>query len=281
MSEQSISIFYVPNITTNFKIIKKDLNKQLSDIDEEIVQDNEDCSILTYGIADFWKTNNSYKKLIEPSGIVELSNKELQKSTKTNLEALYNHNSNYNMIIDNIKDEVDSLSSNEAESNNIEAQVIFLWKFKHYWSKSIAAKMNISKITVNKILKKFRQLVKSRQINNLKARAKANRVIKDSQIEEIKKYIESIDSKPLKLSMIKHAVWPYDSEAKPPSNSTISKVLKNKLKMSYKILHKWNTKRRDLQNQRLFIESLFLQTLLKESNIETIYIDEFKFSSRK
>ena len=53
MSEQSISKFYVPNITTNFKIIKKDLNKQLSDIYEEIVQDNEDCSILTYGIADF------------------------------------------------------------------------------------------------------------------------------------------------------------------------------------------------------------------------------------
>ena len=161
--------------------------------------------------------------------------------------------------------------------------MIFLWKFKHYWLKSIAAKMNISKITVNKILKKLRQLVKRRQINNLEARAKAkaNRVVKDSQIEEIKKYIESIDSKPLKLSMIKHAVWPYDSEAKPPSNSTISKVLKKKLKMSYKILHKWNTKRRDLQNQRLFIESLFLQTLLKESNIETIYIDEFKFSSRK
>ena len=259
------------------------MNKQLSDIDEEIVQDNEDCSILTYGIADFWKTNNSYKKLIESSGIVELSNKELQKSIKTNLEALYNLNSNYNTIVDNIKDEVDSLFLNEAESNNIETQVIFLWKFKHYWSKSIAAKMNISKITVNKMLKKFRQLVKSRQISNLKARAKAkaNQVIRDSQIEEIKKYIESIDSKPLKLSMIKNVVWPYDSEAKPPSNSIISKVLKKKLKMSYKILNKRNTKRRDLQNQRLFIESLFLQTLLKESNIETIYIDKFKFSSRK
>ena len=141
--------------------------------------------------------------------------------------------------------------------------------------------MNISKIKVNKILKKFRQLVKSRQIHNLKVRTKSNRVIKDSKIEEIKKYKESIDSKPLKLSMIKHTVWPFDFEAKPPSNSTITKVLKKKLKMSYKILHKWNTKRRDLQNQRLFIESLFLQILFKESNIETIYIEEFKFSSRK
>ena len=67
------------------------------------------------------KTNNCYKKLIKSYGIVELSNKELQKRIKTNLEALYNHNSNYNMIIDNIKDEVDNLCSNETERNNIEA----------------------------------------------------------------------------------------------------------------------------------------------------------------
>ena len=64
-----------------------------------IVQDNEDCSILTYWIVDFWNTKNSYKKLIESSGIAELSNRELQRSIKTNLEALYNHNSNYNMIL--------------------------------------------------------------------------------------------------------------------------------------------------------------------------------------
>ena len=54
--------------------------------------------------------------------------------------------------------------------------------------KSIAAKMNISTITVNKILKKFRLFVKSGQINNLKIRTKAKQVIKDSQIEEIKIY---------------------------------------------------------------------------------------------
>ena len=53
MSEQRISNFYVPNITTYYKIIKKDLNNQPSYINEEIVQDNDDCSIHTYGIADF------------------------------------------------------------------------------------------------------------------------------------------------------------------------------------------------------------------------------------
>ena len=32
--------------------------------------------------------------------------------------------------------------------------------------------------------------------------------------------------------------------------------------MSYKILHKWNTQRKDSQNQRIFIESLYLLTKL-------------------
>ena len=185
------------------------------------------------------------------------------------------------MQIDSTINENNYLSSNEANSNDNETQVVFLWKFKHYWSKSIAAKTNLSEIAVNKILTKFRLFVKRMQNKNLLASGKVNRVIKDSQIEQIKKYNESVDNKPLKIRMIKHAVWLYDSGNKPPWNSTISKVLRKKLKMSYKILHKWNTKRRDLQNQRLFIESLYLQTLLKESNIETIYIDEFKFSSRK
>ena len=33
--------------------------------------------------------------------------------------------------------------------------------------------------------------------------------------------------------------------------------------MPYKVLHKWNIKRKDPQNQRLFIESLYLQTNLR------------------
>ena len=80
----------------------------------------------------------------------------------------------------------------------------------------------------------------------------------------MKAYIESIDNTPLEISIIKNADWPIDSKTKPLCNSTISKGLKMKFKMSNKILHKWKAKRKDLQNQRLFIELLYLQTQLKE-----------------
>ena len=50
--------------------------------------------------------------------------------------------------------------------------------------------------------------------------------------------------------------------------------------MSYKVFHKWNTKRKDSQTQRLFIEYLYLQAKLRNEGIEAIYVDEFMFSSR-
>ena len=112
-------------------------------------------------------------------------------------------------------------------------------------------------------------------------RRRASRVIKDVQVEKIKEYVESIDSTPIKISMIKNSVWPADSGSKPLINFTISKILKKRLKMSYKILHKWNIKRNDGQNQLILIESLYMQAQLNENSIEAIYIDDFNFSSRK
>ena len=281
MNEQSISNFYTPNISTAVKIVKKNLDEPLPNIDQEMMEDNESYLMLDSGITDFWTINNSYKKLIESSEIAGKNNKELQKSLGAKLESLYNSKFGYKTPIDDIMNVEHNSNLNEVKSNDIEAQVVLLWRCKHYWSKSIAAKMDLSKIAVNKILAKYKLFVKSGRVKNLMTRRWVNQAITDDQIEKIKKYIESIDSTPLKISMIKNAVWPTDSGIKPPCNSTISKVLKKKLKMSYKILHKWNTKRRDLQNQRLFIESLYLQTQLKEIDIEAIYIDEFKFSSRK
>ena len=64
--------------------------------------------------------------------------------------------------------------------------------------------------------------------------------IHDNQLERMKAYIESIDNTPYKICMIKNAVWPLDSKTKPPCNSIISKILKKKLKLLYKIFQKWN-----------------------------------------
>ena len=109
-------------------------------------------------------------------------------------------------------------------------------------------------------------------------RRRASEVIRDDQVEKIKESVESIDSTPIMISMIRNYVWAADSGSNFPSNSTISKIVKKRLNMSFKILQKWSTKRNDEQNQRLLIESLYMQAQLKENSITAIFIDEFKFS---
>ena len=124
--------------------------------------------------------------------------------------------------------------------------------------------MNLSKFAINKILAKYKLFMKSRRAKNLKTRRRANKAIKNDQIEQIKNYIESKDNTPINISMIKNAVLPQDLGINPSCNSTISKLLKKKLKMLFKILHKWDSRRRYLQNQRLFVESLYKQIQLKK-----------------
>ena len=62
-------------------------------------------------------------------------------------------------------------------------------------------------------------------------------IIKEHHIYKIKQYIESINYMSIKIDLIKNTVWLIISNERQPWNSTISKSLKNKLKMLYKILH--------------------------------------------
>ena len=109
------------------------------------------------------------------------------------------------------------------------------------------------------------------RLKKLQQRRSKSLIINDHQVDQIKQFIEQTSKVPVKINMIKQAVWPQASEAKAPWNSTISKVMKTKLGMSYKVLHKWNIKRKDSQNKRLFIESLYFQTEFRNKEIETIY----------
>ena len=97
--------------------------------------------------------------------------------------------------------------------------------------------MNLLKI-INKIIAKFKLLLRSKKVKNLDIMKGCNLTIKKHHVDQIKKYTVSTDNIPIKINMIKKIILPMKSETKPPWNSTIFKVLKNKLKMSYKILHK-------------------------------------------
>ena len=280
MSIQHVGNFYVPNVSSAIKIMKKDLKDQTQEEDCEMKEESNQYIQLEFGITDFWTFNASYKNLVISAEIANIDNKELLNTIKLNLMNLYDFNFRDEILWDSILNEENGSTFNNISPNDIEVQVVLLKLIKHYWSQSIAAKTNLTKIKVNKIIAKYKRLLKMQKTRKLKSIWISYLTIKDHHIEQMKKYVDSIHNTPVKIEMIKNAVWPKNSETKPPWNSTISKILKNKLNMSYKVLHKWNIKRKEKLNKRVFIESLYLQTKLRTNEIEIIYIDEFKFSSR-
>ena len=150
---------------------------------------------------------------------------------------LYNLNFKDEILGDSMLNEENDSSFDNITHNDIEVQVVFLKLFKHYWSHSIATKTNLTKIKINKIITKYKRLLKIQKAKNLKSIWEPYLSIKDHHIEQMKKYVDSTHNVPIKIDMIRNAVWPKNFGTKHPRNSTISKILKNKLKLSYKVLH--------------------------------------------
>ena len=234
-------------------------------------ENNQADLLLEVGITDFWNLNSFYNGLVTTADIKNINNCDLLVSIEVNFKSFNDFDINNQMKNNqNSYNDSDSYSDKVIE-NDIEVQAIFIWRFQHYWLNSISAKMNLFKIRVNQILRKYKLHVKMLLLKKLGKWRKVNLVINDQQIDQINQYIELASSTPMKISMIKQAVWPQISGVKAQCNSTLSKVLRKKLCMSYKVLHKWNTKRKDTQTQPLFIECLYLQTKLRNEEIEAIY----------
>ena len=84
----------------------------------------------------------------------------------------------------------------KKEYRNSEIQSIFLWRFKHYWSNSIAAKLNLTNTEVNKILVKYRKQVKKLKTKNRNAKRCANQTINDNQHEKWKHTLNPLIIRP-------------------------------------------------------------------------------------
>ena len=96
-----------------------------------------------------------------------------------------------------------------------------------------------------------------------------------------KRLLDHPVKRPIKIRDIKHHVWQPSSNEKVPHDSTISRILRNELNITYKVLQKRNLKTENSSNIRLFHESLAIQVFLRAKDYELIYIDEFSYSSKK
>ena len=83
-------------------------------------------------------------------------------------------------------------------------------------------------------------------------------------------------NKALTLGDVKEAVWKGQPPSVAPTDPIISRVLKAKLRMSYRRLSKHPLKILRGDHVRSFWEAVMIQTILRSNLYELIYIDEFK-----
>ena len=203
MNIQKISNFYIPNVSVAINIKKITLEIYKNDSDQEMNENDQVDLVLEVGITDFWALNSLYKRLVTTADIKNMNNCELLTIIEANFKSF-----NYFVINNEMKNNKNSYNDSDSYSEkviekDIELQVIFMWRFQHYWLNSISAKMNLSKIRVNQILRKYKLLIKKLRLKKLEKRKKVNLVIDDQQIDQIKQYIERTSSTPIKISMIK------------------------------------------------------------------------------
>ena len=127
--------------------------------------------------------------------------------------------------------------------------------------------------------KKIKKNVKEqKKVKRMKSSQR--RVISQEMVNRIDRFWWKNGNRPLSLVEIREGVWRQGNHNKSPWNSTIAKVLKSKLRMSFRILSTRNPKTKLEDLSRLYFESALIQTLLIQQSWHLVFIDEFHLASR-
>ena len=131
---------------------------------------------------------------------------------------------------------------------------------------------------VKRIIENYKKLVKEqKKIRRFEASQK-RRIITDRIVSKMDEYCWKNKNMPLTIREIKKGQWRNNRMSKPPWNSTIASVLKKKLRMSFRTLATRHPKTKQIYQERLYCESVLIQTLLPQKSISLVFVDEFHLS---
>ena len=234
-----------------------------------------------FDIADAACKNNVYKYLLSLFELKDLSFDEIYQTANK----LLFDKCNFTVLQKLEEYEPNNRNSSSSEKlidfSKINSRIILLWKLNKYSVKSIAMITNTSKEFVCEWISKYKRgvkkLCKIKQRNSWRKR----KIVTNDIIEKIREFCCNPKHQPITIKKIKRCINNQKHTAEFLSYTTVRSILRNELKMSYKILHKCHKKVMTKEHMCLFAESLSLQLKMYYAIYEVIYIDEFSFSSRK
>ena len=242
MTNQTISNFFIPMVSKEITIKLQPLELDWDNSCEEEEKEYSTSPDVPYGLLDGSKQNDSYKELIELLGITNISNQEIRLTIENNLIIAFEIIKKDPVGFSSNQWEVDMDAEVDSNSYSSSVGVIFLWRRYSYSIKSIAAKLSISRDKVTQIISQYKANVR-KICKASKRNSKNSRWSIDAYAHQaIREYWYRPTKRPIRIKDIKEHVWPSREFVKAPHNSTISRVLRNKLSMSYKVLQKRNPK---------------------------------------
>jgi transposase len=162
---------------------------------------------------------------------------------------------------------------------NIKCQLIYAVMYQKTSLSSAARSLNIDKTIANKTLSIFKILLK--RALKMPARKRGRRPkIEPKHVEWARDFVKDNYGRHFTLNTLAKEMNSAFKNEISVSKTTIQRMLKTKLGMSYKKLTKSNPKAIQLSHKRSFLESLTVQLELLDRGFELIYIDEFSWSPR-
>ena len=249
-------------------------------IDRDFDEEMTEYSIL-FGISDTAKLNKNYTELIIELSISKISNnKAIEK-----IVDIWSDNGKWDndcLIPKLLEDNVDiCIEENQVNCQNIENEIIYIWRTTKLPLPSIAFKLDIFPIIVYNTISNYKSLVRKNIQDNITKRNKQNVVICAEKLNILNEYWWSNSNEIIHIKDIKKNVWTNDDNNEIPWDSTITTALKRKLGMTYKWLKSRHPKSQSSENKRLYIEASLVQCILSSTEYEIIFINEFQINNRK
>ena len=280
MDDCKLSNFFIPSSGSKM-IIEKVNNLSLKifhpPLDNEVQMHNYSIPV---GISDACILNSNYKKLLselnilsyDKSDALSMIEKELNKESKA-----FEIREQY--LKDEDQENIEPTMS-DYDSQILKTKAIYLWRSTKLSIKKIALKLKTDHEFVKRSIHEYKKAVRNQlKINKLKA-ASNKLAISQEKIEEIKVFWKENNGKMIRIQDVRAGVWEANENDRITWSTTISLVIKKKLRMSYKVLSIQHPKVASEDHKNLYCESILIQFLLMNDSLELIYVDEFSISGR-
>ena len=280
MDDCKLTNFFIPSSGSKMIIEKvNNLSPKICHppLDNDVQMHNYSIPV---GISDACILNSNYKKLLlelnilsyDKSDALSMIEKELNKESKA-----FEIREQY--LKDEDQENIEPTMS-DYDSQILKTKAIYLWRSTKLSIKKIALKLKTDHEFVKRSIHEYKKAVRNQlKINKLKA-ASNKLAISPEKIEEIKVFWKENNGKMIRTQDVRAGVWKANENDRIPWSTTISLVMKKKLRMSYKVLSTQHPKVASENHKNLYCESILIQFLLMNDSLELIYVDEFSISGR-